>query len=551
MSSRYTERLHIDRADQALRLRWVGISEREAAAIRRAAAVLRPHAEDIVRRFYDHASAFPEWQRIVSKAGSNRSRLEAAQLDYLLRLLDARFDDEYFEHRLRVGAAHARLQIEPRWNVGNYGTYGELLFPLLARKLKGEDLAETIAALMKAFILDASLAVETFISEGVLEKLVDIYDTLGQPLQNLGQNIGQVDLAAREIAGAVSEVARGAASQTSTMAALNGEIDALGAASASVARGASEQSAALDEALKATDAVRHALQRARDAAAIASERGDAAIAEARDGAEAVQQTVEAMGAIRDTVRRTADEVQDLGQQGAQIGAIVQVIDDIASQTNLLALNAAIEAARAGEQGRGFAVVAENVRSLAERTAVATKEIADLIARVQGGTQRAVKAMETSIANVEEGAGRAERAGAALARILQGATAVRQEIAHIEEAAGSVEDSVGTLVNILERVANLARESAERAAEMTSAADRVRNAVTDASAVAQQSAAASQQVSASVEEIAAQVSEIARETQSLASTTADLAAFILRFGTLAHNSRGETFALRPAVSAAAA
>jgi methyl-accepting chemotaxis protein len=548
VSDRLTQRLHIDRADQALRLRWVGISEREAALVRRAAAILRPQAEEIVRRFYDHASAFPEWQRKIQEAGSTRARLEAAQLDYLLRLLDARFDEEYFEHRLRVGAAHARLHIEPRWNVGNYGIYGQLLFPVLAKKLKGQELAETIAALMKVFVLDASLAVETFISEGVLEKLVDIHDTLGQPLQNLGQNIAQVDVAAREIAGAVSEVARGAATQTSTMAALNAEIDALGDASEGVARAAAGQAAALDEAVRATDTVQQALERARAAAASATERGEASLAEAREGTAAVQQTIEAMAAIRDTVRQTAAEIEDLGRQGSQIGAIVQVIDDIAAQTNLLALNAAIEAARAGEQGRGFAVVAENVRSLAERTAVATKEIAALIGAVQGGTRRAVRAMETSMANVDEGAARAERAGAALERIVQGASVVNDEIRRISEAARSVDESVAMVVDILERVAGLARESAGRAAEMTAAAERVRHAVADASAVAQQSAAASQQVSASVEEIAAQVSEIARETQALAGSTAELASFILRFGTLAHNSRGETFTLRQPAAA---
>jgi methyl-accepting chemotaxis protein len=549
MSQRLTDRLSIDRADQALRLRWVGITEQETAAIRHAATLLRPHAKDIVKRFYDHASAFPEWQERVRMAGSNRDRFEAAQLDYLLRLLDARFDEEYFEHRLHVGATHARLHIEPRWNVGNYEIYGQLLFPILARKLKGQQLAETVTAFMKVFVLDASLAVETFISEGVLEKLVDIHDTLGQPLQNLGQNIAQVDTAAREIANAVSDVARGAASQTSTMSTLNSEIDALATASASVAEAAAEQSSALDDAVRATEAVRQALDRAREAAAAASERGDLSIAEAREGTEAVQQTVEAMAAIRETVRQTAEQVEDLGRQGSQIGAIVQVIDDIAAQTNLLALNAAIEAARAGEHGRGFAVVAENVRSLAERTAVATKEIAGLIAAVQNGTQRAVRAMEASIANVEEGSARAERAGTALGRIVQSAAAVREEIERISGAAASVETSVDTLADVLERVARLARGSSERAAEMTAAADRVRAAVSDASAVAQQSAAASQQVSASVEEIAAQVSEIAREVQSLAGSTAELAGFIARFGNLAHNSRGERFTLQPAVKAA--
>ncbi len=548
MNDRLTDRLHIDRADQALRLRWIGISDRDADRIRAAAALLRPHAEDIVRRFYDHSAAFPEWQRKVREAASDRSRLERAQLDYLLRLLDARFDEEYFEHRLRVGAAHARLQVEPRWNLGNYGIYGELLFPILARKLKGQDLAETVAAFMKVFVLDASLAVETFISEGVLEKLVDIHETLGQPLQNLGSNIAQVDLATREIASAVSDVARGAATQTSTMSALNGEIDALTTASAGVSRAAAEQATALQEALIATEDVRRALASARAAATTATERGDAAITEAREGTAAVRQTIEAMAVIRETVRQTAAEVEDLGRQGSQIGAIVQVIDDIAAQTNLLALNAAIEAARAGEQGRGFAVVAENVRSLAERTAVATKEIAGLISAVQGGTQRAVRAMETSIANVEEGAARAERAGAALDRIVGGATAVREEIGRISEAARSVDQSVEAVVNILERVAALATQSAERAAQMTAAADRARSAVANAAAIAEQSAASSQQLSASVEEIAAQVSEIARETQLLAGSTADLASFILRFGTLAHNSRGETFAARHSLAA---
>ena len=549
MNQRLTDRLDIDRADQALRLRWVGIADREATAIRHAGTFLRPHAKEIVQRFYDHASAFPEWQEKVRRAGSDRARLEAAQLDYLLRLLDARFDEDYFEHRLRIGATHARLFIEPRWNVGNYGTYVELLLPLLARKLKGQALAEAATALMKAFLLDASLAVETFISEGVLEKLVDIHETLGEPLQNLGQNITQVDTAAREIANAVSDVARGAASQTSTMSALNQEIDALATASTSVARAAAEQSSALEDAVSATEAVRAALDRASEAAAAAAERGDASIAEAREGTEAVQQTVEAMTAIRETVRQTAEQVEDLGRQGSQIGAIVQVIDDIAAQTNLLALNAAIEAARAGEQGRGFAVVAENVRSLAERTAVATKEIAGLIAGVQNGTQRAVRAMEASIANVEEGAARAERAGAALGRIVQTAAAVRQEIERISASAASVETSVETLGTVIERVAKLARDSSERAAEMTAAAERVRAAVTDASAIAQQSAAASEQVSASVQEIAAQVSEIARDVQSLAGSTAELAEFIARFGNLAHNSRGQRFTHQPSALAA--
>jgi methyl-accepting chemotaxis protein len=539
-SSTLLERLKVTPADQALRLNWTSITDQDAALIRNAAPILAPRADEIVKKFYDHSSSFPAWQAKVRESNSNRATLEAAQKAYFLRILDARFDADYFEQRLRVGATHAKLNVEPRWNVGNYAIYAQLVFPILSQKLKGKQLVDTITAFTKVFVLDITLAVETYISEGVLEKLVDIYSTLGAPLQSLGESSGQIDVATREIANAVQEIARGAGAQTQAMSEMNAEMRQLAESIAAVSAGATEQSASMQSAESATQRVQEALESVSNASVAARDKGDGSLAAAQEGMTSVQQTVEAMNTIRSTVLGAASEVQELGKRGTEIGDIIQVIDDIAGQTNLLALNAAIEAARAGEQGRGFAVVAENVRSLAERTAVATKEIGSLIAAVQQGTGQAVKAMENSIRDVEAGSAQAQKAGEALRRILDSAAEVNQQITHITGAAGGVEATAVELAGIMTQVGGLAQRSAELAAGMTGGSQRAINSMAEASSVAEESAAASEEVSASVEEVSAQITEMASQTQRLAQSMSDLAQFITRFGVLAHNSAGETF-----------
>ncbi|MBB1191858.1 chemotaxis protein, partial [Klebsiella pneumoniae] len=125
---------------------------------------------------------------------------------------------------------------------------------------------------------------------------------------------------------------------------------------------------------------------------------------ANQGSDVVSQVMSKMQAITDSSRRIAD--------------IISVMDGIAFQTNILALNAAVEAARAGEQGRGFAVVAGEVRSLAQKSAQAAKEIKGLI--------------EDSVDRVTEGSAQAEQAGATMEEIVAAVHRVTDIIGEISQ-----------------------------------------------------------------------------------------------------------------------
>ena len=122
-----------------------------------------------------------------------------------------------------------------------------------------------------------------------------------------------------------------------------------------------------------------------------------------EGKGNMAKSMEATRRIVDTVESSSNVITELSQAIGKINEITKVIKDIAGQTNLLALNAAIEAARAGEQGRGFAVVADEVRKLAERTALSTADISHMVETINTKTDISVRSMETVKREVEHGA----------------------------------------------------------------------------------------------------------------------------------------------------
>ncbi|MCP3983926.1 MAG: HAMP domain-containing protein [bacterium] len=183
------------------------------------------------------------------------------------------------------------------------------------------------------------------------------------------------------------------------------------------------------------------------------------------GQERVHETISGMEAIRDTTE-TADEViGSLAGRMAEIGAIVDVIDDVADETNLLALNAAIIAAQAGDQGRSFSVVAEEIKDLADRVLSSTKEIGELIRAVQNETANATEAIGRGTERVLSGVELAAEAGLALEEITgaaRGSGGRIQEIVHaVREQAGAARHVAGLMDHVSAQVEDIQEAGREQ------------------------------------------------------------------------------------------
>jgi methyl-accepting chemotaxis protein-1 (serine sensor receptor) len=216
-----------------------------------------------------------------------------------------------------------------------------------------------------------------------------------------------------------------------------------------------EQASALQETASSMDELTGTVKQNADNARQASSLAANASEIANKGSRVVAQVVGTMG--------------DINQSSAKIADIITIIEGIAFQTNILALNAAVEAARAGEEGRGFAVVAGEVRSLAQRSSAAAKEIKGLI--------------DTSVERVQSGTSLVDEAGRTMAEIIgavQRVTDIMGEIAAASEEQSSGIEQVARAVTQMDEVtqqnAALVEEAAAAAQSLEDQAGKLREAV---------------------------------------------------------------------------
>ncbi|HEY9612460.1 methyl-accepting chemotaxis protein [Allocoleopsis sp.] len=186
-----------------------------------------------------------------------------------------------------------------------------------------------------------------------------------------------------------------------------------------------------------------------------------------EGDAAINRTVEGIVAIRETVSQTRQKVKYLGESSQKISTVVNLISEFASQTKMLAFNASIEATRAGEQGRGFAIVADEVRTLAQQSAEASREIEKLIAAIQGETNEVIAAMEAGTEQVVMGTKLVDETRLSLNKITVASAEVSQLVEEIAQAAIQQSGVSETVTQTITQVAQIAEQTSKEATVVSS------------------------------------------------------------------------------------
>ncbi len=297
------------------------------------------------------------------------------------------------ENRLRAGEMAAAMGSSL-----NVSLIGQLI--MYALVILAAALATLAASKRMVGPLSFATGIAQRIAEGELghrvqargrDEIGHLLEALGTMSDKLTDTVGDVRSASHAILAASAQISAG---------------------NASLSQRTEEQASSLEETASSMEEMTTTVKQNADNAARANQMAEATRAQAEKGGQVVGEAVAAMNEINNSSRRISD--------------IIATIDGIAFQTNLLALNAAVEAARAGEQGRGFAVVAAEVRSLAQRSANAAKEIKGLIS--------------DSVAKVGVGSKLVEQSGATLSEIVSSVKKVSDLVADI--ASASQEQSSG-------------------------------------------------------------------------------------------------------------
>ncbi len=358
------------------RTSFLKIDDETKSILREMTPIIKEALPAVLDGFYNHVKIWGDVSKFFAN-GAHMDGAKNAQLKHWTAIAEGEFSTDYVNSVRRIGQAHSRIGLEPRWYIGGY-TYiiSEISKAIIAQIDNSksmfnknnivEKVQQQVSAFTKAAMLDMDFAISIYLEEETKKR------------DHLVQDI------AGKFESSVSKVVE-------TVAAASTELSVTAKAMSEIAESSSE---------KATNVAAAAEQTNENVSIIASSTKEMSASVQEIASQVALNTKVASEAVV-MVSHSSQTLNELSAAADKIGAVVSLIADIAAQTNLLALNATIESARAGEAGKGFAVVATEVKSLAGQTAQATEEISKQIHQMQAATSNAVDAISSIQKTIDE------------------------------------------------------------------------------------------------------------------------------------------------------
>ncbi len=383
-----------------------------------------------------------------------RSNDEVGQVSYSMNKV-INYLQEMSSVADQIAEGNLQVEISPRSADDRFGLAFQNMLEHTLRLVQTQDernrLQRSIMKLLEevADVGDGDLTAEAEVTADATGAIADAFNYMITELRGI---IGRVKQTSAKVDSSATKV------QTST------EL---------MVRRSEQQSVQLNTLSTALEEMTNAMQQVAHETTSSARVSDSALANAKTGTTVVNNNIAAMNRLRSRIQETSERIKRLGERSQEISSIVKIINDLAQRTSVLALNASIQAAAAGPAGRGFVAVAEEVERLAERSAMASKQIDALTKAIQGETDDAVISMETTVKEVAVGV---------------------KLTGEVGETLNNIESVTRQLAQISQTVAVSARQQALSSADLSGA-------MRDVAATSQQNAAGMKESASTVNQLA--------------------------------------------------
>ncbi|MFO7599301.1 MAG: methyl-accepting chemotaxis protein, partial [Candidatus Desulfacyla sp.] len=353
------------------------------------------------------------------------------------------------------------------WVIVSEMDTAEAFAPVKALKWKilWVGLMVLVSACILGYVLARSIAGPLKEVAGVVKRVADGDLTVATGVVKRSDEVGLLMNAFHEMVAYLRDQTREMREGANTIAA---SISELSSTASQLASTSSETSSSVSEVTTTVEEVKQTAELASEKAGMVAEKAEQAYEVSEMGKDASRKTGEGMGMIKDEMAYIADSITKLSEHMQRIGEIINSVTDIADQSNLLSVNASIEAAKAGEYGKGFAVVAQEVKSLADQSKEATKQVRTILNDIQKATGNAVMATERGSKAVEKGVDLAGRSGDTIRTLAESISESAQAAVQISSSSQQQLAGMDQLVQAMESIKDASMQNVDGARQLEGA-----------------------------------------------------------------------------------